>query len=535
MRLLALFISLLLFSYSFSQGFKVKEFKQNLNDGSAFHAPLDCEGRPGGLIKVRSDNPNLQFKGDIVGNVENKMNEYSIYVSLSSKELTILHPNFLPMTINYDDYGIEISSKATYILLLEETKYNKEKSSVTIVVKPENAEVHIDEFLLENTGNNGYYQLYLPKGDHICKLYKTGFRSYVQIVQAGKTSQNISVELESIMAELEVKCKTAMAEIYVDGTFKGNGTWDGEIFAGEHKVEARLQNHDTYTKNITLTEKEKHQLSIPELKRLTSNLNIESVPSGIFISVDGIPVGISPCSSVTNTGHHIIKGEGYGCEPTILEVDVNNGNNSNHSTISLQIVGNPFFEKDNLFINLDGVLLNRFNMESQTFGFDHQKAYEKAYKRDNKYIVELAMRCLVSSKYDESYCKEALYWMERIANLDNFLVLCKDYWELANGVVKAYCSIDQVDKAFHLCETMGGEFQGVTNYGYLGDLYQRKGNYSKAILCYKKSDWFFENIADCYKAIGEQRQAIYYYKIALEKTLMSDEIMRIKKKLKEIE
>ena len=60
----------------FCQGFKVKEFKQNINDGSAFHAPLDSLGNPCGLIKVRTDNPDLHFCGSIVGEVENKRNEY---------------------------------------------------------------------------------------------------------------------------------------------------------------------------------------------------------------------------------------------------------------------------------------------------------------------------------------------------------------------------------------------------------------------------------------------------------------------------
>ena len=59
---------------SFSQGFKVKEFKQNMNDGSAFHAPMDADGHPCGLVKVRTDDDKLQFGGNVVGQVENKMN-----------------------------------------------------------------------------------------------------------------------------------------------------------------------------------------------------------------------------------------------------------------------------------------------------------------------------------------------------------------------------------------------------------------------------------------------------------------------------
>ena len=55
-RYIIIFFSILWSLTSFSQGFKVKEFKQNMNDGSAFHAPMDADGRPCGLIKVRTDN-----------------------------------------------------------------------------------------------------------------------------------------------------------------------------------------------------------------------------------------------------------------------------------------------------------------------------------------------------------------------------------------------------------------------------------------------------------------------------------------------
>ena len=135
--------------FSFSQGFKVKEFKQNLNDGSAFHAPMDAEGHPCGLIKVRTNNPDLQFKGDIVGNVENKMNEYWVYVPQSSRQIKVNHPNFMPFVVSFSDYGIDISPKATYILTLEETKYKKEKTRLTIIVKPENADLYINNVYVE--------------------------------------------------------------------------------------------------------------------------------------------------------------------------------------------------------------------------------------------------------------------------------------------------------------------------------------------------------------------------------------------------
>ena len=87
--------------YSFSQGLKIKEFKQSINDGSAFHAPLDAEGHSCGLIKVRANNSDLHFKGNIIGDVENKVNEYWVFMPQGSKSLTINHPNYMPFSMAF--------------------------------------------------------------------------------------------------------------------------------------------------------------------------------------------------------------------------------------------------------------------------------------------------------------------------------------------------------------------------------------------------------------------------------------------------
>ena len=70
MRFLSFLILIAWNTLAFAQGFNVKEFKQNMSDGSAFRAPMDSLGHPCALIKVRSDNAYLHFKGGVVGRVE---------------------------------------------------------------------------------------------------------------------------------------------------------------------------------------------------------------------------------------------------------------------------------------------------------------------------------------------------------------------------------------------------------------------------------------------------------------------------------
>ena len=175
----------------FAQGYQVKELKQNLNDGSAFHAPLDASGNPCGLVKVRIDDPDLHFSGSIVGEVENKLNEYFVYLEKGSKQLNVLHPNFMPQVIDFNAYGIdEVASKATYILTLRETKFKKDKCGVTLTLKPENAQLLIDDIAIDNLSGNGFYQLYLPKGDHVCLIAHEGYRSQSRYAAAGYGTGN---------------------------------------------------------------------------------------------------------------------------------------------------------------------------------------------------------------------------------------------------------------------------------------------------------------------------------------------------------
>ena len=161
-----LLLQLLSIQYVFAQGFKVKDFVQAINDGSAFHAPIDSEGHPCGLIKIRTDNKELKFKGNIVGDIENKMNEYWVFLSQESNSLTILHPNYLPLEVDFSEYGIEgIVSKSTYYLTLSEIRYNKEKTGLVVTILPVTANLYIDDVYVDNLMGNGHYHLYLPKKD----------------------------------------------------------------------------------------------------------------------------------------------------------------------------------------------------------------------------------------------------------------------------------------------------------------------------------------------------------------------------------
>ena len=497
---------------AFSQGLLVKEFKQNLSDGSAFHAPQDVGGHPCGLIKVRTGNPDLRFKGDIVGEVENKMNEYWVYVSQSCSSLKIIHPNYLPNVVSFADYGINISPKATYVLTLEEKKYKKEKTGLTVLVKPEDANLYINDIYIDNI-SNGYYQLYLPKGEYVCRTSKVGYSNNVQIIQTGKSTQTLSVELESLMAELEVKCKTSTAEIYVDGEKKGNGSWKGAIFAGEHQIEARQQNYELSSQNIFLTEKECRSLVIPELKRSMGKVKISTNPSGMPVIVDGKDVGISPCIIDVESGKHYVTCKSYGVEPTRTNVEVVGG-----KTCEIKLA-----------IQYGGDWLKEY--------------YERAYNGSEEDILFLASQAGRTEKY-----LEAVFWINRHPQGDNIVRYWNKYgkqldinmyWQC--DWIHIYSEVGNPEKALELyplwkgyAETRGDIFLSELEMRYIGDGFFKKKDIDKAIQCYGKAGKDgYEGLGDCYKAKSNKQLAANYYRECLKLDYHENK-KRVEKKLKEL-
>ncbi len=506
------------FQSIYAQGFKIKEFKQNINDGSAFHAPMDAEGHPCGLIKVRTDNTELKFRGNIVGGVENKMNEYWVFMTPGTKHLNIMHPNFLPLFVDFNAYGIEISSKATYILSLSEQKYNKEKSGLVATVKPETAALYIDDVFIENLSGNGLYQLYLPKGDHICRMEQRGYRPNVQVVTTGKATQNVNVELESVMAELEIKCKIGTAEIYVDGELKGNGSWKGSIFAGEHQIEARQQNFESNSQTITIAEKESRTFVIPELKRSMGKIKIQTIPSGINVIVDGKEVGISPCTIDVESGKHYVSCKSYGIEQNRSELEVNSGITK---TVTLKVQ------------YCSGVL---------------KDSYQRAYNGNLEDIMLLTIEAGRKNDYEQAF-----YWINKHPQKDYIVQHWTSYWnskseeERIHGYwqfnwIKMYSLAGNPEKALELYpiakreeESNGGIFLSELYMKYIGDAFLKKKEYDKAFQCFEKAgEDGYEGLGDCYKAKGNKQLAASYYRKCLNLDYYNGR-NRVEKKLKELE
>lgn len=98
----------------------VDNFSSTSSVEARTHKRLDPKGMPCALIKVRSLIEGLAFK-EAVGAVENKTNEYWVFVPDNSEFITISSDKQRPIKIRFADYGEKkVVTNVTYVLSLTE-------------------------------------------------------------------------------------------------------------------------------------------------------------------------------------------------------------------------------------------------------------------------------------------------------------------------------------------------------------------------------------------------------------------------------
>lgn len=115
----------------FAQKIITKSVTVNFMDASAStNRRADENGVPCALLKVAAINKNVEFSGDIVGEIENKVNEYWVYMKNGSDKIVVSAPSYSPNTIVFSDYDIDhLESKITYSIVLSFDESNFKDSN----------------------------------------------------------------------------------------------------------------------------------------------------------------------------------------------------------------------------------------------------------------------------------------------------------------------------------------------------------------------------------------------------------------------
>ena len=539
MKYLLTIILLFLCKVTFSQGIKVTDVKETVSGTDAFHAPIDSNGHPCGLVKVLAVFSDLRFNGSVVGDVSSENNEYKVYLEKGSKQLVIKRSGVLPVIVDFPTYGIpEISSKATYTVKLKEVTLNPQKNSIVIDTKPRNAKVYIDDILIDNDNGDGGYQLLLPKGEHLCRVDAKGYRSFASVIRIGKGPQTINAELESLLADIDISCQTSGAHIFVDGEEVGVGSWKGKLPAGTYKVEVLLDGYFSQSQSVVLEEKDNRTISIPALKRAKGNVVILTNIDNAIVSIDGSLWQNPRTAKELQTGNHIISVKApFGYKEVEREIMVKT---DSYDTIH--------------------VLLPPKN-----------EMYARAFAGDVKAMVQICYETMESSKFADKDSLERNYWFERLyeqidgIDKESFEMICPC---TPNG---AGCDMEQAGIYTYFCsDTKKGirilqkwnefdpnndcvvlemtalysrrkDYEAVTKWGtkglnicgfegymggfmdYIAEACIMLGDVNRAVTIFKKhidKNYGWENgyltIANVYKTKGDCKNAVIFYKKFLQ-------------------
>lgn len=135
MRNLVVFLWLYFFTCGnmFADNFKVISFVENHTDLSARKSPRFCaDGCECALIKIQFIYEGLLVEGRLVGDIQNKISEYWVYIDPRTEHIILKHKNVDFKVIVFSDHlkSRFLESKQTYILKVDiERLDNKEKYS----------------------------------------------------------------------------------------------------------------------------------------------------------------------------------------------------------------------------------------------------------------------------------------------------------------------------------------------------------------------------------------------------------------------
>ena len=290
---------LLLSSYLYAQDIEVKRFEPLEKDQTAALNPRkDINGNACSLVRVALKEPGAEFEGSVMGDVQFTGKEYLVYLPNGTKRLGIKHPNYLPTTVVFADYGTKkVASSITYELKVKANKKkakvdNSKKGIAIFNIKPSNAMLLIDGQIVD--GSSGAYTLSLPYGTHYYTAKLKDFSINNQVVQIDKNAKNFNVDLTDFFAKVSISCPTEDAELSINGEQKGVGRWEGMVIPGKYTIEASKDGCRSQTRQIELKDNDEITIDFTKLKTITGSLRVDYEPAGADVLLNGKKVGVTP-------------------------------------------------------------------------------------------------------------------------------------------------------------------------------------------------------------------------------------------------
>ncbi len=394
----------------YAQDIEVKKFVPLAKDQTAVLNPRkDINGNECALVKVALKEAGAEFEGNVMGDVQYTGSEYLVYLPKGTKRLGIKHPDYLPTTVVFGDYGTKkVESSTTYGLSVKankkKAKVDKSKKGMAVFnIKPSNAMLLIDGQIADGSG--GAYTLSLPYGTHYFTVKLNDFSINNQVVQIDKNAKNINVDLTEYFAKVSINCPTEDAELSINSEQKGVGKWEGMMIPGKYTIEASKDGCHSQSRQIELKDNDEITVDFTNLKTITGSLRVDYEPAGADVLLNGKKLGVTPLR---------LKESPVG---------------DYHLEIWKEYYVKQFV---NVKIREDQEWVESGNLKLTRFGEMIVNAEEDVNKQDGKYAIFLAEYFRYGAAWDEGItpvitCEEdsfsipydpvkAIYWYKKMQN-----------------------------------------------------------------------------------------------------------------------
>ena len=170
----------------------------------------------------------------------------------------------------------------------------------------------------------------LPSGEHTIRIVKSLYNPYSQTVKVcdSQTTQ-ITPQLSADYSTVTINVDNG-ADIYVNEKKKGTGSWTGKLGTGIYVIEAKKEGHRSTLTNVdVIAGQETQTINLSAPTPIYGSLNITSIPSDAYVSIDGVNVGQTPLflPEVIALKHEIlITSKGYNDYKTSLIVSQGENN-----------------------------------------------------------------------------------------------------------------------------------------------------------------------------------------------------------------
>ena len=322
------------FTASIAQEPSVKRVYQDPVDLSAAkYKRKDLNGVTCALVKVQIVADDVEFFGNVVGDVDRKAGEYWVYLIDGTKMFRIQSNSFIPVNITFADYDIPaVLSNNTYVVTLELPPPTGSRPSnagfnyLILTVSPPDAKVIVGGKPREV--KNGQSKVLLKTGTYDFHVESPGYIPEDGSVTVRSAKVEKTVTLKSTKGAVSITSATPGTEIFINGDKVGTGSWSGSLLPDTYSIEGRREGFYPAEIIHTVNMGDNGVVAIPELTPMLGSANIDFEPTGSKITIDGKDFGVTPnvVNGLTAGNHSVtISHEGYVSETltvTILESDV---------------------------------------------------------------------------------------------------------------------------------------------------------------------------------------------------------------------